>query len=143
PDTWVLHFRLPGGVLDVDRPLLPPLGDWLAFILALARAVLLFVPGALQGFIAALLVRPASRAADIAVGAGSGLVAGLILFVVALAPDLQEQENLRSHQDLRLLERAAANAEPAPPGKAADPIVETYPQWGDLDRAKRCEALRK
>src|SRR5262249_45743831 len=58
----------------------PP--TWLglgAFLLMLGVAVS-------HGFVVALIVRPQNTAADVAIGAGSGLVAGLTFFVCAIGP---------------------------------------------------------
>jgi serine/threonine protein kinase len=130
-----LSFRLPGEA-GSGTPL--PLPGWLMF----ASPLVIFGVGAFQGFFAALLVRPANRAADVAVGAASGMVAGLIFFTLAVGPEFIQGSIRQSNSDLALLERLAANPALAP-DKADDPIAAQYPQWSSLDRIERCRLLRE
>jgi hypothetical protein len=95
-----------------------------------------------QGLLAVLIVRPANAAGDIAVGAASGLVTGLTLFILAFGPMFNNLLGCTpSSADLWALERTAAFPQPTPP-HAADPVAEAYPDLAGLSRADRCQALQ-
>jgi hypothetical protein len=135
--TTGVYFKPLGGAIDFNKPPLLQAGMGLGLAVALANMLLLMVPGFFQGLLAGYLAAPANRAGDVAVGAASGLIAGLVFFVAALGPQLTADSLGRSQPDLTLLERAAATDS----AKGADPIAEAYPDWSTLDRAQRSAAL--
>ncbi len=115
----------------------PPAG------LAVACLPLLFGALFLQGLIAALIQRPANTAADVATGAGVGLISGVTFFTLALGPMFNQFLGcVPSQNDLFLLERTAALQNVHVP-RGSDPIAENYPAGlGHLQRPERCLALQ-
>jgi serine/threonine protein kinase len=145
PQFTVVHsvwFTPPWAMGTSHDPVLQSSHLALPMAFALTSIFLIMVPGAFQGLLAGMLAQPANRAGDIAVGAASGLVAGLAFFVLALGPKLNVEANLRSHRDLLLLQQAVATAFAGPAANASDPILEAYPQWGAGSPAQRSEQLR-
>jgi predicted Ser/Thr protein kinase len=115
---------------------MPPV--WLgliAFVLMLAAFV-----G--QGLVAALVVRPANTAADVAVGAATGVVAGLTFFILGLGPLFNGLYGFEpSNRDLYALTHVAGFPPIGPPN-APDQVTQNYPDLAGFDRYPRCEALR-
>jgi hypothetical protein len=133
-----------GFLPSLDPPWVPlpldwSLPGWLGW-LGLAQMVALML---WQGFLAALLVRPANTAGDVAVGAGSGLVCGLAFFTLALGPLLGSLIGIGPSQntDLWILTRGSDFPDRVPPGKGIS-VVQTYPDLGSLDEADRYIVLR-
>ncbi len=127
----------------VTPPWVPWPFDWEPpAALGLACVLLLFGALFLQGVIAVLILRPANTAADVAIGAGVGLISGLTFFTLALGPLFNQIFGCApSHNDLFILERTAAFPN-LPPPKAPDPIAEAYPGLGQMQRSDRCVALQ-
>ncbi len=131
------YALLPG----VPPPWLPPVPDvpprWLSAAFALPFLLVFFG----QGFLAALVVRPANTAGDIAVGAASGLVTALTFFTLALGPLFNGLLGYGpSIKDLGVLELTAAFPPQVPP-EAANFIGQAYPDLAGLNRQAQCLAL--
>jgi serine/threonine protein kinase len=105
--------------------------DWTLFLAVPPVVLCMFF----QGAVAASLVRPANRAGDVAVGAASGLVFGLTLFVLVTGPMAGRECVIRAtEKDIFLLTEAAQLA----PDRTAL-LVKAYPHLRDrtpFDRAR-------
>jgi hypothetical protein len=98
--------------------------------------------GSTAGLITARLVRPKSRAADIAAGAITGFLCGATVYTVSLGWSLINLTALWPAQaDLELLSEAAW-AGPAPRGPA-DRLLEKYPDLRAVPAEKRGRVLSK
>jgi hypothetical protein len=103
--------------------------DWTLILAVVPLTVCLFA----QGVVASLLVRPANRAADVAVGAASGLVFGLTLFVLITGPMAGRECVIRATEaDIFRLAEASQGG----PGASAA-LVKAYPQLRDVPPFER------
>jgi predicted Ser/Thr protein kinase len=103
--------------------------DWTLFLAVMPLVVCMFG----QGVVASLLVRPANRAGDVAVGAASGLVFGLTLFVLVTGPAAGQECVIRATEGdiFRLAEASQGGPDPS----AA--LVKAYPQLRDVEPFRR------
>lgn len=103
--------------------------DWTLFLAVVPLTVCLFG----QGVVASLLVRPANRAGDVAVGAASGLVFGLTLYVLVTGPMAGQECVIRATEaDIFLLAEVSQTA-PDPPAV----LMKAFPQLRDVPPLER------
>ncbi len=122
--------RLDPPRLALLRQVSPVLGRALYFL-----AFLLF---ATTGLFPALLIRPKNRAADVAAGAITGLVAATTAFALSfgwLGVLLSSVDPV--DEDLRLLSRAAWD------GQASQDLLHKYPDLADLPAGSRASVLHR